>query len=140
AIGQDPVLFRLAYVKAERDLAIIKAVAESAKWETRPSPKRANANGEVAAGRGIAYAERGGTVVAVVAEVEVERKTGRVWARKFTVAHDCGQIINPDGLRQCIEGNVVQAISRSLFEEVVFDEKGVTSGDWLGYPILDMTD
>jgi CO/xanthine dehydrogenase Mo-binding subunit len=94
----------------------------------------------LATGRGIAYAERGGTIVAAVAEVEVERKSGRVWARKVTLAHDCGQIINPVGLRQCIEGNVVQAISRSLFEEVIFDERTVTSGDWLAYPILDITD
>jgi CO/xanthine dehydrogenase Mo-binding subunit len=139
AIGQDPVEFRLGYLQKERDLAVIKAAAERAGWQPRPSPGPTR-QGEVAAGRGIAYAERGGTIVAAVAEVEVERKSGRVWARKITVAHDCGQIINPVGLKQCIEGNVVQAISRSLFEEVTFDEKTVTSGDWLAYPILDIMD
>ncbi|MBI1776001.1 MAG: xanthine dehydrogenase family protein molybdopterin-binding subunit [Proteobacteria bacterium] len=140
AIGQDPLRFRLAHVKDARDVAVIKAAAERSGWDERPSPKRAGARGEVATGRGIGYAQRGGTIVAVVAEVEVERKSGRVWARKFTVAHDCGQIINPEGLRQCIEGNVVQAISRSLYEEVIFDERSVTSGDWLAYPILDIVD
>jgi CO/xanthine dehydrogenase Mo-binding subunit len=52
-------------------------------------------------GRGIAYAQRSGAVVAIVAEVEIDRHSGKVWARKFTVAHDCGLIINPDGLKRC---------------------------------------
>jgi hypothetical protein len=63
-----------------------------------------------------------------------------VWARKFTVAHDCGLIINPDGLRRCIEGNVVQGTSRALSEEVTFDRAKVTSTDWTSYPILDITE
>ena len=63
-----------------------------------------------------------------------------MWARKFTVAHDCGLIINPDGLRRCIEGNVVQGTSRALSEEVAFERAKVTSVDWLSYPILDITE
>jgi nicotinate dehydrogenase subunit B len=66
-------------------------------------------------------------VVAIVAEVEINRRSGKVWARKFTVAHDCGLIINPDGLRRCIEGNVVQGTSRALSEEVAFDRARVTA-------------
>ena len=92
------------------------------------------------AGRGIAYAQRNGTRVAVIAEVEVDRASGKIWARRFTVAHDCGQIINPDGLEKCIEGNIIQGISRTLWEEVKFDAKTVTSVDWLTYPILDITE
>ena len=91
-------------------------------------------------GRGIAYAQRSGTRVAIVAEVDIDRTSGKIWARKFTVAHDCGQIINPAGLRQTIEGNVVQGISRTLWEEVTFDNKNVTSVDWMTYPILDITE
>jgi CO/xanthine dehydrogenase Mo-binding subunit len=79
-------------------------------------------------------------VVAVVAEVEVDRASGRVWARKFWVAHDCGQIINPGSLRNVIEGNVVQAISRTLLEEVRFNENRVLSVDWATYPILELAD
>jgi CO/xanthine dehydrogenase Mo-binding subunit len=60
--------------------------------------------------------------------------------RKFTVAHDCGQIINPDGLKHTIEGNIVQGVSRTLWEEVKFDAKNVTSIDWMTYPILDITE
>jgi CO/xanthine dehydrogenase Mo-binding subunit len=91
-------------------------------------------------GRGIAYAQRSEAVVAIVAEVEIDRHTGKVWARKFTVAHDCGLIINPDGLKRCIEGNIVQGTSRALSEEVAFDRARVTSTDWLSYPILDITE
>ena len=75
-----------------------------------------------------------------MAEVDVDRRSGKIWARKFTVAHDCGLIINPDGLKHTIEGNIIQGISRTLWEEVKFDNKNVTSVDWLTYPILDMTE
>jgi len=108
AAGEDPVAFRLKYVTGPRDAAVIRAAAEKANWQARPA-SRWPKSGEVMSGRGIAYAQRSGTLVAVVAEVEVERKSGRIWAKKFTVAHDCGLIINPDGLRYTIEGNVVQA-------------------------------
>jgi CO/xanthine dehydrogenase Mo-binding subunit len=94
----------------------------------------------VLAGRGIAYSQRNGTVVAIVAEIEVERKTGRIWGRRFTVAHDCGLIINPEGLRRTIEGNIVQGLSRVLFEEVRFDRNTQTSVDWVSYPILEIGD
>jgi CO/xanthine dehydrogenase Mo-binding subunit len=139
AVGVDPVEFRLRHLKGARDIAVIKAAADRAGWQTRPSPRR-DQTGNRALGRGIAYAQRAGTVVAVIAEVEVERSTGKIWARKFTVAHDCGQIINPDGLRHTIEGNIVQGISRTLWEEVAFDRRNVTSVDWLSYPILDITE
>ncbi|HEY1430461.1 MAG TPA: molybdopterin cofactor-binding domain-containing protein [Stellaceae bacterium] len=146
AVGADPVAFRLRYLKAPRDIAVVKAAAERAKWQPRPSPNPdrrpapAKAGGDTLSGRGIAYAQRSGAVVAIVAEVEIDRHTGKVWARKFTVAHDCGLIINPDGLRRCIEGNVVQGTSRALSEEVAFDRAKVTSTDWLSYPILDITE
>ena len=91
-------------------------------------------------GRGIAYSQRNGTTCAIVAEVDVDRRTGKIWARKFTVAHDCGQIINPDGLMHTIEGNIIQGISRTLWEEVQFDRRTVTSVDWMTYPILDITE
>ena len=94
-------------------------------------------------GRGIAYAQRSGATVATIAEVEIDRHTGKVWARKFTVAHDCGLIISSDGPRRCIgciEGNVVQGTSRALSEEVAFDRARVTSTDWASYPILDITE
>jgi nicotinate dehydrogenase subunit B len=131
--------FRLRHVTNPRDIAVIKAAADKAAWQPRPSPRREQ-SGDKLAGRGIAYAQRGGTRVAVVAEVEVDRQTGKIRARKFTVAHDCGLIINPDGLMKVIEGNVVQGLSRTVWEEVRFDPKNVTSVDWATYPILDIAD
>lgn len=139
AVNADPIEFRLRYIKEPRDIAVIKAAAEKAKWETRASPRR-DQSGNKVSGRGIAYSQRNGTRVAIVAEVDIDRSTGKIWARKFTVAHDCGQIINPDGLVKCIEGNIVQGVSRTLWEEVAFDRKSVTSVDWLTYPILDITE
>lgn len=140
ATGTDPVEFRLRYVADPRDLEAIRTVAERAGWESRTSPNPRQDNPEVLTGRGIAYAQRGNTVVAVVSEVEVNRETGRVWPRRFTVAHDCGLIVNPRSLRNTIEGAVLQSASRTLWEEVQFDENNVTSLDWSSYPILDIMD
>jgi CO/xanthine dehydrogenase Mo-binding subunit len=139
AVGADPVEFRLKHLKAPRDIAVIKAAAERAGWQTRTSPRR-DQTGSKVSGRGIAYSQRNGTVCAVVAEVDIDRSTGKIWARKFTVAHDCGQIINPDGLAKCIEGNIVQGTSRTLWEETTFDKQAVTSVDWITYPILDISE
>jgi nicotinate dehydrogenase subunit B len=139
ALAIDPIEFRLRHVKEPRDIAVIKAAAEKAGWQSRPSPRK-DQTGSKVSGRGIAYSQRNGTRCAIIAEVDVDRATGRIWARKFTVAHDCGQIINPDGLKHTIEGNIVQGISRTLWEEVTFDAKNVTSVDWMTYPILDITE
>jgi len=139
ATNQDPIEFRLKHVKDPRDQALLKAAAQKFGWDTRPSPRQGQ-TGVKLTGRGIAYAQRNGTRVAVIAEVEIDRTSGKIFAKRFTVAHDCGQIINPDGLEKCIEGNIVQGISRTLWEEVKFDNKNVTSVDWQTYPILDITE
>jgi CO/xanthine dehydrogenase Mo-binding subunit len=128
AAGADPVEFRLRYLTDPRHAAVVKAVAEKSGWAS------------LGKGKGIAFADRNGTAVAVVAQVEVDRASGRVWARKLWVAHDCGLIINPEILRTTIEGNVVQGLSRVLFEEVRFDRDSVRSVDWASYPILEMGD
>jgi nicotinate dehydrogenase subunit B len=128
ATGEDPVAFRLRYLTNPRHVAVVKAAAEKARWSS------------LGKGRGIAFADRNGTAVAVVAEVEVDRTSGRILAKRFTVAHDCGLIINPLTLRQTIEGNVVQGLSRTLFEEVRFERDSVESVDWASYPILEMPD
>ena len=93
-------------------------------------------------GRGLSYVryELARTYVGAVADVEVDRRTGKVRVSQFYVAHDCGQIINPDGLRNQIEGNVVQTTSRTLIEDLHFDRSRVTSLDWETYPILKFPD
>jgi len=139
ALALDPIEFRLRHVKDPRDVAVIKAAAEKAAWQARPSPRKDQTGAKVS-GRGIAYSQRNGTRCAVIAEVDIDRASGKIWARKFTVAHDCGQIINPVGIRHTVEGNIVQGVSRTLWEEVKFDAKNVTSVDWMSYPILDITE
>ncbi len=135
AAGVDPVEFRLRYIEDPRAKAALAAAAEHAKWDKRPSPKPA-AGGDVLMGRGIALALRGGTHVATVAEVEVNRHTGAVRVKRLVCAHDCGLIVNPDALRGTIAANLVQSASRVLKEEVTFDKTNVTSVDWKTYPVL----
>ncbi len=139
SLKMDPVEFRLKNLKDPRDLAVVKAAAEKAGWQPRTDARK-QMRGDVALGQGISFAQRSGSRCAIVAEVEVNRVTGKVWGRKFTVGHECGIIINPKLLTQTIEGNIVQGTSRSLWEEATFSQDTITSIDWLTYPILDMTE
>jgi nicotinate dehydrogenase subunit B len=139
AAKADPVEFRLRHLSG-RDAAAVKAAAEKFGWQSRVAGSAADRNADLVRGQGFAYARRGGTIVAIAAEVEVDRRGGKVRAKRFAVAHDCGCIINPALLHSTIEGNVVQATSRGLWEEVSFDQQKVTSVDWRSYPILDITE
>ena len=136
AAGVDPIEFRLRHMNDARGATVLKAAARKAKWETRPSPRKAG--GGVARGRGVSYVkyENVRTYVAAVAEVEVERTSGAIRVTRVSVAQDCGQIINPDGVRAQLEGNVIQTVSRTLKEELKWDRSRVTSVDWQSYPIL----
>jgi CO/xanthine dehydrogenase Mo-binding subunit len=145
AANTDPVEFRLKLLTASKDddngfkrarsIACIKAAIDAFKWETRPSPKRVG-SGDILTGRGIAYTYRSQTVVAEIAEVEVNRRTGRVWVKRIVCAHDCGLVINPEALRRTVEGGLLNAVSRTLHEEVRFDTEKVTSVDWVSYPTM----
>jgi nicotinate dehydrogenase subunit B len=139
ATNMDPVAFRMKNLTDARDQAVVKAAAEKAGW-TPHTAARKQMKGDIATGQGIAFSQRSGTRVAVVSEVEVNSKTGKVWCKRFVVAHDCGQIINPGLLKMTIEGNMVQGASRAVWEETRFDDKHVTSVDWLSYPIIDMAE
>jgi CO/xanthine dehydrogenase Mo-binding subunit len=134
-IAADPLDFRLKYLADARGKELLERLARLSKWRERPKPDR---NADIVTGRGLAYVnyELVRTYVGVVAEVEVNRKSGAVAVKRFYVAHDCGQIINPDGLRNQIEGCILQTVSRTLKEEVTFDRSMVTSLDWVSYPIL----
>jgi nicotinate dehydrogenase subunit B len=137
--GVDPIDFRLKYLDPadKRGTELLERLARLANWQKRPSPQK-SASGNVVNGRGMSYVkyELVRTYVGAVAEVEVNRSTGEIRILKFYVAHDCGQIINPDGLKNQIEGCVVQTVSRTLIEEVKFNRSRVTSLDWESYPIL----
>ncbi len=141
AAGADPVAFRLQHLGDARHAAVVRAAAAAAKWQPRVGPNpESNGSTSVLRGRGIAYAPRNGAVVAIVAEVEVQRATGQWRATRFTVAHDCGLVINPRSLAGVVESNILMSLSRTRHEEVRFTEDRVTSVDWLSYPILDMTE
>jgi len=139
AVGMDPLDFRLRNLNDPRGVELLQRLAKLANWPSRTGRVQA---GDVVKGRGVSYVnyELVRTYVGVVADVEVDKKTGKVAVKKFYVAHDCGQIINPDGLKNQIEGNVVQTTSRTLLEELQFDRAKVTSVDWKTYPILKFPD
>lgn len=136
AAGQDPLSFRLAHVQDQRAIDVLRAAAQAYGWKSRPSHTEKKDDGTIAHGRGIAWVDRDGTRVATIADITVNRKTGEVLVKRVVVAQDCGLVINPDGLKNQIEGNVIQSISRTLHEEIMFDKAHVTSRDWAGYPIL----
>jgi CO/xanthine dehydrogenase Mo-binding subunit len=141
AAGADPVAFRLAHTNDPRLIAVINKVAAVAKWQARPSPNPAQ-QGSVKTGRGLASVRYEGksSWVAAVITVQVDTSSGVVTPTQIAVVQDCGVVINPDGVRQQIEGNIVQGISRSLKEEVMFDRSGVLSVDWTSYPIVSFQD
>jgi len=149
----DPVEFRLRMLQAStqddsgfkraRSIACIKAAAEKFGWNPRPSPNPRSVGGgnplglpDIATGRGIAYAYRSQTVVATIVEVEVNKQTGRIWAKRIVVAHDCGLVINPEGLTRVLEAGTLYGLSRALHEQVKFDAEKVTSVDWNSSPTL----
>jgi len=145
AAKADPLQFRLQMIRAgssddagfrrARSLAVLKAAADAYGWEPRPSPK-AVGKGAILTGRGLAYAFRGQTIVAQIAEVEVNRETGHVWAKRLVCAHDCGLVVNPESLHHTIECGTLHGLSRALHEEVRFDTEKVTSMDWISHPTL----
>jgi len=139
SIGADPVEFRMKHLTDPRGKAVLQAAAQKAGWDTRPSPKPNN-TGEVVTGRGVGLGVRNGTYVATIAEVEVNRGTGALRVKKFVCAHDCGLIINPDGLKGTISANLMHSMSRATKEEVKFNTTQVTSVDWATYPVVRASD
>jgi CO/xanthine dehydrogenase Mo-binding subunit len=129
----DPVAFRLAHLKDARARSVIEAVAKKAGW-------KANQRGDGSKGRGIGFAKYKNlaTYVAVIADVEIDRATGRIAVPRVYAAADAGAIINPDGLENQIEGGIVQSTSWTLKEEVKFDSTEIRTRDWDTYPILTM--
>jgi len=140
AAGIDPVAFRLKGLTDPRAIEVIQRAADMIGWQARPSPSPSIASGQgnLLTGRGFSYVryKQAENYVAMAMEVTVERTTGKINVQRVTCAHDCGLVINPDSLRNQIEGSIVQTLSRALHEEVKFDRSRVTSIDWASYPIL----
>ncbi|MGA2714094.1 MAG: molybdopterin cofactor-binding domain-containing protein [Bryobacteraceae bacterium] len=138
AASMDPVAFRLRGLTDTRAIDVIKRATGMMDWQTRPSPNPAPGQGNVRIGRGISYVryKQAENYVAIVVEAAVDKTTGRITVRRVTCAHDCGLVVNPDGLRNQVEGNIMQTLSRTLHEEVKFDRSRVTTVDWSSYPLL----
>jgi nicotinate dehydrogenase subunit B len=141
AAGIDPIEFRLRNLKNPRGIELIKRLATMMKWQPRPSPEAAK-DAAIPRGRGMSYVhyKHSETFVAMGMEVAVERASGKIKVERVVCAHDCGQIINPDGVRAQVEGSILQTLSRVLLEEVKFDRSRVLSLDWSSYPIMRFSD
>ncbi|MGE7991861.1 molybdopterin cofactor-binding domain-containing protein [Pseudomonas sp. NPDC089554] len=144
AAGVDPVEYRLKHLSDPRAIDLVKATAERAGWQPHNEPMQAPAEGDVLRGRGFAYARYihskfpgfGAAWAAWVADVAVDRRTGEVAVTRVVIGHDAGMMVNPEGVRHQIHGNVIQSTSRVLKEQVSFEESKVASQEWGGYPIL----
>ena len=130
--------FRLQHLRDSRVIGVLNAAARAAGWAPHPSPTTAVTQTGVVTGRGIACVAYEGEngYAALVAEVTVDVESGIVRPVRFVVALDCGPVSNPDGLRNQIEGGILQGMSRALVEEVTWDERRVTSVDWETYHSL----
>ncbi|HQR11177.1 MAG TPA: molybdopterin-dependent oxidoreductase [Casimicrobiaceae bacterium] len=129
---RDTLEFRLSGLSDPRGIEVVRRAASLVGWQARPSP------GPGGTGRGIAYVhyKNNETNVAIAMEVAVDKYTGTISVRRVGCAHDCGLVINPDALKQQIEGSILQTLSRTLHEEVRFDRARVTNVDFASYPIL----
>ena len=144
--GVDPIEYRLRYLKDQRAVDLVNAVAERAGWT--PRPIREEKDGEVVHGRGFAYAlyvhskfpGYGAAWSAWVADVAVNKTTGDVSVTRVVAGQDSGLMINPDGVRHQIHGNVIQSTSRALMEEVSFERGAVAAREWGAYPIIPFPD
>ncbi|BFO09515.1 xanthine dehydrogenase family protein molybdopterin-binding subunit [Serratia rubidaea] len=141
----DPIAYRLRYLDDPRALTLIEALKKQAGWRPgRAHRHPAPASQEWVSGRGFAYARYfhskfpgfGAAWAAWVCDLMVSRRTGQIKVKKVFVAHDCGRIVNPAGVRHQVHGNVIQSTSRAIKEFATFDGAGTTSLEWGGYPIL----
>ncbi|MEA2899542.1 MAG: nicotinate dehydrogenase subunit [Bradyrhizobium sp.] len=146
--GVDPIEYRLRYLKDPRAIDLIKAVAKRADWTPRPVWKEPIAEGDIVRGRGFAYAlyvhgpfpGKPAAWSAWIADVAVNKATGDVSVTRVVAGQDSGLMINPDGVRHQIHGNVIQSTGRALMEEVSFDRNSVVSREWGAYPIIKFPD
>ncbi len=144
AAGVDPIEYRLRYLHDPRAVDLVHALAERAKWVPHTTWGTLGGEGDLLYGRGFAYAVyvhgpfpgKAAAWAAWVADVAVNKKTGEISVTKVTCAQDSGMMINPDGVRHQIHGNIIQSTSRVLKEKVEFSSTSVQSKEWGGYPLI----
>jgi len=144
SLRADPVQYRLRHLFDPRLIAAVNAVALKANWDTRPSPKLHNPFERAGSGRGFScyLHQTANGYAAMVAEVIVNESTGEITVKKVITSIDAGPVISPDGLINQMEGQVIQGISRTLYEEVLFDRasSSITTKDWKSYWVLKFGD
>jgi len=140
--GADAIQFRIDHASEERAIGVLKAVRDASGWDTRPSPRPdpVSTGSTPVRGRGVSLMLRSGTYWACVCQIAVTPSTGAIVVEKYTIAVDPGIIVNPMQLKRNVEGGAVMGIGHALFEEVMFDESGITTEDWNSYPIPTMAD
>ena len=131
----DPYEFRQRNIKDARWLGVLDAAAKAANWAPRQAASNL-AKANVVTGRGIGMGTHLASYGAAVAEIEIDRETGRVVAKHLYGAVDAGLVVNPGNVESQISGQLVQTASRMFKEEVTFSRTNVTSLDWASYPIL----
>ncbi len=148
---QDPVEFRLRFMEDHRARALTQALARAAGWEhstKRTFERQDTSSPYILKGRGFAQHQYvhgtfpgvGSAYCAWICDVEVDIRNGMVRVKKVWVGYDCGLVVNPAGVRHQIHGNVIQSISRCLYEQVRFNKQGVVSREWGSYPIVKFCD
>src|SRR5207248_8553646 len=135
AIKMDPLEFRRKNIGDRRWLGVLNAAAEAAKWQPRVMASSLS-DADIVTGRGIGLGTHHVSYGAAVADIEVNKRTGVIVAKRLVGALDAGQVINPGLVEAQMMGQMIQATSRTLKEEVLFDKTGVTSLDWMAYPVL----
>ena len=137
-VKADPVAYRLRHLSDQRLIDVVQAAAKTYGWEARPSPRPGNRRTGTAAGRGFACVARdgGNGWVAMAADVDVNQDNGQVVVKRLVIACDAGPISNPDGIRNQLEGAALHGVSRTLAEEVTWDDQKVTAVDWQTYRTL----
>jgi CO/xanthine dehydrogenase Mo-binding subunit len=137
AANSDPIQFRLKYLTDPRYINVLTYLSGMSGWKFRSSPSNAaSSTDRVVTGRGVAMALRDGTYAGNVAEVEVDRHTGKITVTKIYAAQDCGLAVNPRAITLGAEAGIVQGVSRTLMEQVTFTQSAITSIDWNTYPVI----
>ena len=140
--GADAIQFRIDHATEERVINVLRAVRDASAWDTRPSPRHdaVSTGSNPVRGRGVSLMLRSGTYWACVCQIAVTPSTGKIVIEKYTIAVDPGIVVNPMQLKRNVEGGAIMGISHALFEEVIFNESGITQDDWTSYPIPTMSD
>jgi CO/xanthine dehydrogenase Mo-binding subunit len=138
--GVDALQFRLDHATEERAIGVLKAVRDASGWDARPSPRpdAVSAGSTPVRGRGVSLMLRSGSYWACVCQIAVTPATGAISVEKYTIAVDPGIVVNPMQLKRNVEGGAVMGISHALFDEVIFNESGITQTNWISYPIPTM--